>query len=336
MRFRALPPPDDEEVRRVLRRVTCRVRRLLERCGLGPEAPESDAFSDEQPLLAGLAAASVRGRAGNGRFLTRRGDRVDAENRSDQEPPRCAALEGFSLHADVAIPSRDRNRLERLCRYAARPPLATERLAAMEDGRLLYRLRHPWRDGTAEIVFAPQELLQRLVPLVPAPGAHLVRYHGVLAPCASWRERVVPDRLPSWKTSPPACGVPRQAPGGAIEESAAGAVTGSGGSLEAHGSPPSEGLAPASAAAAAPPREENKRGGVPDDVSLRRRHAWADLMRRVFALDVLQCPRCGDRLRILAAIHPPETTRAILECVGLPSRAPPLAPAHRELKLADW
>jgi hypothetical protein len=56
-----------------------------------------------------------------------------------------------------------------------------------------------------------------------------------------------------------------------------------------------------------------------------RRLAWADLLRRVFAIDVLECPRCGSRTRILAAIHPPDTTRAILKCLELPSRAPPAA-----------
>ena len=34
-------------------------------------------------------------------------------------------------------------------------------------------------------------------------------------------------------------------------------------------------------------------------------------------------------MRILAAIHPPETARAILECLSLPSRAPPIDPARR-------
>jgi hypothetical protein len=53
-------------------------------------------------------------------------------------------------------------------------------------------------------------------------------------------------------------------------------------------------------------------------------------MRRVFALDVLECPRCGGRMRILAEIHPPNTTRAILECLKLPSRAPPTAAAMPE------
>jgi len=50
-------------------------------------------------------------------------------------------------------------------------------------------------------------------------------------------------------------------------------------------------------------------------------------MRRVFEVDVLACPRCAGRMRILAAIHSPEAIRAILECLGLPTRAPPIAPA---------
>jgi hypothetical protein len=50
-------------------------------------------------------------------------------------------------------------------------------------------------------------------------------------------------------------------------------------------------------------------------------------MKRVFELDVLECDRCGGRMRILAAIHQPEAIRKILECLGLPSRPPLLAPA---------
>ena len=36
---------------------------------------------------------------------------------------------------------------------------------------------------------------------------------------------------------------------------------------------------------------------------------------------------CHGRMRILTAIHPPEATRAILECLGLPTRGPPVLPA---------
>ena len=53
-------------------------------------------------------------------------------------------------------------------------------------------------------------------------------------------------------------------------------------------------------------------------------------MRRVFAVDVLECPRCQSRMRILAQIHPPDTAQAILECLGLPIRPPPVADAKPE------
>ena len=59
-----------------------------------------------------------------------------------------------------------------------------------------------------------------------------------------------------------------------------------------------------------------------------RRHPWAELLQRVFEIDVLCCPNCGGRMRILAAITDPEAARRILECLSLPARAPPNAPAE--------
>jgi hypothetical protein len=50
-------------------------------------------------------------------------------------------------------------------------------------------------------------------------------------------------------------------------------------------------------------------------------------MARIFELDVLACPRCGAKMRILAAIIAPDAIRKILSCLGLPTRAPPVAPA---------
>jgi hypothetical protein len=51
-----------------------------------------------------------------------------------------------------------------------------------------------------------------------------------------------------------------------------------------------------------------------------------------FAIDVLQCDRCGGGgvMRLMTAIHSPEATRKALDCLGLPSRAPPMSPAVRE------
>jgi len=59
-----------------------------------------------------------------------------------------------------------------------------------------------------------------------------------------------------------------------------------------------------------------------------RNYSWAELMRRVFAVDVLECPKCHGRIRILVAIHPPDAIRKILDCLGLPSRPPPISRAR--------
>ena len=44
----------------------------------------------------------------------------------------------------------------------------------------------------------------------------------------------------------------------------------------------------------------------------RRPWTWAALLRRVFALDVLACPRCGGRLRVIAIVQNPAVVRALL------------------------
>ena len=51
---------------------------------------------------------------------------------------RSAMVSGFSIHGNVSIDARDRDRLECLIRYAARPAISTERLSELPDGRLLY------------------------------------------------------------------------------------------------------------------------------------------------------------------------------------------------------
>jgi len=50
-------------------------------------------------------------------------------------------------------------------------------------------------------------------------------------------------------------------------------------------------------------------------------------MRRVFALDVLACPRGGARLRVLATVQAPVVARSILAHLGLALSPAPPAPA---------
>jgi hypothetical protein len=68
--------------------------------------------------------------------------------------------------------------------------------------------------------------------------------------------------------------------------------------------------------------------GERSPASTRARMSWAQLLKRVFAIDLTTCSQCGGPLIILAAIEDPSVIVKILNHLGLPTRAPPRAPAR--------
>lgn len=96
---------------------------------------------------------------------------------------------GFSLHAGVAAEAHESQKLERLCRYIARPAISERRLSISPQGKVRYQLKTPWRDGTTHVEFEPIEFMAKLAALVPPPRAHLTRFHGEFAPNANLRAR---------------------------------------------------------------------------------------------------------------------------------------------------
>jgi hypothetical protein len=264
------------ELADVLQTIEAKIGGLLRRRQLDEQAAQED-LAARSPELAAAQAASIQGRLAfgpcRGQRVTRVGQGPGAAFTQVSRPD-CAAHDGFSLHAGVSVAGTDREGLERLCRYVARPAIATERLSELPDGRIAYELRHPWSDGTTRVVFEPQTLLEKLAALIPPPRAHLVTYHGVLAPAAAMRSRVVP------------------AGRSAGRRGRSGSGTGSGA------------------------------GGA----SLR--YPWAELLKRVFAVDVLRCHLCGGRREVLALVTEGPVVRAILECLGLPADGAVIHPAR--------
>ena len=195
--FQALPAPTDAEVAEVLDQVHRRVRRLLRRRGRWPEEElsPSDSVAEQMPLLAEYASASIQGLVASG---PRAGHPVrrlrSAAAVVDGAKSRCARLEGFSLHANVAVPAHARERLEHLCRYLVRPPLAVERLTESSHGQVVFELPHPRADGATHLLLDPLELLEKISVLIPPHRFHTLRFHGVLGPSAAWRSEVIPQR----------------------------------------------------------------------------------------------------------------------------------------------
>jgi hypothetical protein len=60
----------------------------------------------------------------------------------------------------------------------------------------------------------------------------------------------------------------------------------------------------------------------------RRGWRWAALMPRTFGFDVLACPRCGRRLRLVALIEDASVVGRILRHLGLPDTLPVPRPAR--------
>jgi hypothetical protein len=183
----------DDDVRRIAETTAHRVVNLLQRRGLlEPDAPP-DMLVQEEPLLAALTAASIRGTVATGERAGKcvRRRLVDPQE-GIQSGPLCFSSRGFSLHAATRVEAGERERLERLCRYVMRPPLAAGRLKVVDDDMLAFTLKTPWSDGTTHLLLSPLELIEKLAALVPRPRLNLVRYHGVLAPNAAGREYIVP------------------------------------------------------------------------------------------------------------------------------------------------
>ena len=199
-------------------------------------------------------------------------------------------------------------RIERLCRYAARPPIVMDRLSRGGDGKILYKLKRRFRDGSTHVVFTPHTLIERLCALMPRPRKKLVNYYGIFAPAAGLRDRVVPQSVPN--------GPPH--------------------SDRAHPATdaPNQGHAP---------RPERPPNPVPHSPARHRStdnpryYRWAELLRRVFLVDVLTCPHCQGPRRLLAAIFDPDSIARILTNLALPTEPPTIAPARPPPQTAfDW
>jgi hypothetical protein len=195
-----------------------------------------------------------------------------------------ARANGFDLHAGLVVPAGQRDRLERVCRYALRPPVTQERIHLTEEGQVRLQLRQPWRDRTTDVVFDPVEFLGRLAVLVPRPRINLLLYHGVLGPRAAWRAEVVRRQT--------------------SEDGGDAGVTDS----------------------------ATEQAREPDPAETARRQArgqtWASLMARTFGFDVLACPRCGGRLRLIALIDEATVIERILRHLGVPTEIPAPRPAR--------
>jgi hypothetical protein len=190
LRFHDLGEPSADDVQEVAAWTHARLIRVLERHGRSLEGV--DTLLDESPALASCYGASAGDVQLLGLAPGNKTDKLVRRLRLVGSPTRALAeVGGVNVHAEVVVDGRDRARLERLCRYVARPPLSQERLELHGDGRVRYRFK-AWRDGTHAVLLDPCEGAMRLVTIATDPDDIAELLHGPP------RSRAPPRAPPAW------------------------------------------------------------------------------------------------------------------------------------------
>jgi Putative transposase len=205
----------------------------------------------------------------------------------------------------------------------------------------------------------PMEFMARLSALIPRPKIPLVRYHGIFASRSSWRPLVTP-KPPAQAATPKSCAALPSASTPTAQSPAPAPVP------PTPASPAPESLAVASPMTAAPVAAPAPApaglsiatvAGEPvaaepvvvveptmisvahwgrlghGELFARARYVeWAVMMKRSWGFNVLTCPRCSGKLRVLATITQPDVIRKILEHLDVRSSPLPRAPARDP----DW
>ena len=194
IKFERCKAPSHSDLEAVVNTISQRIANYIEQAGL-IQRDMDNAFlnlpmEDEDSLLH-LQAASVSYRIAVGpdtgkKVFTLQTLPAKDENNYGQ----LAQISGFSLHAGVFADSHQTEKLERLCRYISRPAISEHRLSLTDSGKVRYKLKTPYDDGTTHVFFSPLDFIGKLAALIPPPRLNLTRFYGVFAPNSHVRAEV--------------------------------------------------------------------------------------------------------------------------------------------------
>lgn len=206
VRFVQTKPPAVHELTALVQRISVRMARMLERRGIIQRDQDNthlDLDGIEQDKMIELQGYSIRYRIAVGKQKGQKAltlQTLPAKPEQESTQWLVGKVDSFSLHAGVSAKAKQRWKVERLCRYIARPPVSEARLSMTSAGKVRYELKIPYRNGTTHIIFEPLDLIARLASLVPKPRVNLTRFHGVYAPNCEWCSQVTGKKRRQKKT----------------------------------------------------------------------------------------------------------------------------------------
>jgi ribosomal protein S27E len=292
LQFHWVKAPTSHELTLRTHVIAERIGRFLGRQGLLERDAENDYLSsaavDDDPLHQ-LLGHSITYRIAVGSQQGRKVFTLQILPARDPDEPftNAGTVSGFSLHAGVATKAHQRDKLERLCRYIARPAVSEKRLSLTPHGKVCYQLKTPYRDGTTHVLFEPLDFIARLAALVPTPRVNLTRYHGVFAPNSHLRAQVTPGQR-GRRTDDDCMDAGGRATQGAVAETA----------------------------------EEADRTAAAGHAAM----SWAQRLKHVFHIDIETCNHCGGAVKIIACIEDPMVIEKILTHLNQQSASTKPAP----------
>ena len=292
LEFHPLGTLTDEEVAELVATVRYRVLRKLEREGLLDEDEASfqiDALSDESPALAGIYSAGVQGRVALGQRSGRRVMRIG----TDPSAPWVTSRTPLQAH------------LEGFDLHAGVSVRAEDREGLERLCR--YILRPPVVQDRLELLEDGRIVLELKRAFWDGTSHLLFEPLELLEKVAATIPRPRSNQLiyhgvlgpnAAWRKEVVSFG--RDAPA-------------------ADAPKPEE---------AAVDRVDDGEGDTDPPAPRRRSYTWAELLARAFLIDILECPKCSGRMKLIALIEEPRVVRKILNHLGEPTTIPSPAPAR--------
>jgi len=173
-KFHNLPAISDAELADIISKISSKIIRYfkkknyLDKEGTVVNTPEGDTLYSESDSLSHAARSSVFSKIAFGPNAGQKVTKVGAGFGFDEEIPLAKGklsyrVNNFSLHANTAIKTLQRDRLFTLIEYIARGPIAEERLEILEDGMVEVTFKKAWSNGQTGIRLTQLEFLEKIV-----------------------------------------------------------------------------------------------------------------------------------------------------------------------------
>ena len=146
--FIVTTPPTLPELDQVLAQIIKRLTKYLERQKIIIKDNDQDFQLNisEEDTFSRLQASSVTYRFATGPSKGKKAMVLRSVPDGDHNAKSGLVVKnsGFSLHAGVATKAHERDKLEKICRYIARPAVSEERLSLNVRGEVVYKFKKPW------------------------------------------------------------------------------------------------------------------------------------------------------------------------------------------------